>query len=304
MFVLAGALLLTHSINYLRIEFYLIAFLWGISFMIFWVPFNIIAFSYSCDKTKATISGIYHVTAVIIGIVSPLAAAFIAHIWSYFYVFIIAAILLVISAFLAFFAQKEDYRGFEAIEYSIQESIDSLGKAKFTALFDGIINSVSMLLIPMVTIFFFQGELEYGSFFSLVNFVSALAVLIFAMNSDKKGSRWIYLIVSGVLLSLSFITAAFANTKEMWALSILAISFAYNILAPFSTTIILDCAKDLPKAMIVRELMLNIGRIIGATAILVFILLNQTHFVFLFFAFIALAYIFMIKKLGIYTGLQ
>ncbi len=300
-FLMAAVLLFTSSVTYLKIEFYLIAFLWGISFLIFWVPFNIIAFSYSSDQSKATTSGIYSVTAIIIGIISPLAAGLIAHNFGYVYVFFLSAILLAISGALAFSAKKEDYRGFENITYDVKESLNSMGKAKFTALFDGMMNSVSMLLIPVITIFFFQGEIEYGSFFSIVNFASAIAALIFVTRSDKKQDRWTYILISGILLSISFGIASFSNNPIMWTLSILAISFIYNILAPFSTTIVLDCAKDMPKAMIGRELMLNTGRIIGGLIILFFAIFNQTRFVFLVFASIALIYIFTIKKLKIYS---
>src|SRR3989338_686978 len=189
-FLLAAVLLITSSVTYLKIEFYMMAFLWGVSFFVFWVPFNIVSFSYSCDKSKATISGIYSVTAISVGIAAPVAAGLIAHNFGYSYVFLTAAVLLLISAWFAFTAKKEDYQGFDTAEYSLEDSMKAIGKAKFTALFDGIISSVPMLLIPIITIFFFQGELEYGSFFSVVNLASAIASLIFVTRSDKEGDRW------------------------------------------------------------------------------------------------------------------
>lgn len=300
-YLIAAAILITTTASVLKLEFYAIAVLWGMSFFFFWVPFQIIMFS-NADKTnRATISGIFFATGTLTGIFAPIISGAIAQYWGYAYVFYISAALMSLAALSGIYIVNKNNK-VESVDYTVPEIVDSLGKSRNLVFLEGVLHSIFMLLVPVLTIFFFQNEIEYGSFFTLLNLVSAIAIMVFVYRSDKQGKRLMYVIPLGIGLAISLLALAFLKSTAGYFIGILAISLFYNIALSFFMTITLDAAKNQTHMWIGRELMLNLGRILGGVVILSFIILDKIQYSFLFFSVITLVYMYYLHHTKIYCA--
>ena len=330
LFVAASFMLISEAFWQLRLSFYIIAFMWGATFFVFWVPFNIVMFRYSTKDSKASTVGIYFAVGTLTSIVVPVAAGFIAEKLGYGYLFGISALLIAVAAWLAYSAPEEAYSGncshtsksalkeeqYENCEnsskssetgqycrYELRKALSKFGMVKPLVFLEGIFDSVFLFLIPVIALFFLKTEAEYGVFFSILSIISAFATLLLTSYSDKLNKRLLYISYGLLILAALFVAAAFSGNST-WLILMAAISFVNSITRPFLTTVLLDMSKDanseMADLMVAREFLLNAGRVFAGIIIFVFMLFGSIMLSFLFIAAACLAYIYVIHRSHIY----
>jgi len=133
---------------------------------------------------------------------------------------------------------------------------------------EGVWQGVFWLAVPLGLIMSLTSSGGYGAFYSLLGLLGGIASLLAAKWSDRRGSRGPIVVASAVAGGVfSLAAAAFAGSLAPWTVSMVLVYFSIYVLFPFTFTVVTERAGSCAEAMTVRELLTNIGRVVGALAV-------------------------------------
>ncbi|NYZ76745.1 MFS transporter [Candidatus Micrarchaeota archaeon] len=235
----------------------------GVPSFIFWAPFNIMYFEMSRGRA-AQFGSVYFSMTQILGLVLPLAAGMIAMGFGMQAVFACAAFLY--ATVLVPVSALEDRKE----KYSFDESAKELKGFKTLILVEGVYGGGVATAFVVIPLLYFKTPLELGAYISATTILSIIASFIASRLSDKMKKRRRYIDVFGSGLSLTTIAATFASTAGLWYVAVSVRNFFSTLFYPFTTAIIVDSGRDMTKSMVMREFLLNVGRVFGILAVLFF----------------------------------
>jgi len=256
----------------------------GANFFLFWGPFNMMYFEKSHEKA-AFFSSIYFSMGSAMSLVLPLAAAFVADNYGFRTVFLIAAIVYLAMTSAVPYLQKTEYH------HSVRRCIGETKGFKTLLLVDGIYGGGTMAALAVIPLMYFTDPVDLGVFISITTIFSILASFLVSTLSDKGKRRKFYIRIFGVCVGLATMASSLAVTAGTWYTAVSIRNFFATLFYPFTTAIIMDSRKNIADFMVGRELLLNLGRIIGVAIVFACTLLfSNIHLSLVFLGLVILLY--------------
>ena len=254
------------------------------------MPLNYVFFNNSSKQTNAVDSSIYMTTSALIGIfMPPLGAAVILH-WGYSWLFSLASILCIIPLFLIYRELPNSN-----LNFNLKESLLSFNKLKTLTLLEGSLHYFTGVIIPVYSLIFFSKASEIGYFYSYLGIISFIIALYFSHRSDRSGKRITYLFIVCILMAVVIVSMGLVKSMLGGIIVAGAFSVVNYVSFPFRLAVSMDDKTMDLGFWVVRELILNVGRVITLTLALVLFYYELYLFVFLIYALVAITYPFITK---------
>ncbi|MCJ2564332.1 MAG: hypothetical protein LN417_09645 [Candidatus Thermoplasmatota archaeon] len=237
---------------------------------VFWIPFNIAMIRMTTVKNRGLIISLTFVIFPIVYFIGPLAGGAMIQNSGYDVVFAVALLLFVVNSALILLTWRKG-----AEKYS--PKMDLTGAWSFPSsgfFFEGIQEGVFAVAIPLATFFLVGGEFDLGKMLAAFGVAGGVMSVVAGRLSDKKGKRKIFITLAALVCGPLLLLSAFVSDPLLFGITIGAIFFFLPLLWIFLFVLAVDRAASSQNAIMVRELMLNAGRTVGA-----FLCLLATFFV-------------------------
>jgi MFS family permease len=283
------AAILLFSVGYFSMIVY--ASLFGLTMAFFWIPLNYLFFEQSFRNHSGVNSSIYQIMAAGLGIIIPPFGALVIENFSYTYLFRVSIVGLIISAYVCYKVLPD-----KTYIFTLCDSFKNYKSLKTITLFEGAHHILHTVVIPIYTLIFLQRELSFGIFTSYIALVGLVVGFIISYFSDKQQRRksYIYTLFAFMVLTTSLL--ALANTTTYWVIAV----GLYLVVSTISFPIRLAMTMDVKKVDLgfwkAREILLNAGRLIILSIVIVLFYLEIYWAVFMVFALISIIYPFLVKK--------
>ncbi len=237
---------------------------------VFWIPFNIAMIGLTTVKNRGLIISLTFVIFPIVYFIGPLAGGATIQNLGYDVVFAVALLLFVVNSALILLTW-----GKRAEKYA--PKMDLTGAWSFPSsgfFFEGIQEGVFVVAVPLATFFLVGDEFDLGKMLAVFGVAGGVMSVVAGKLSDKKGKRTIFIILAALVCGPLLLLSAFVSDYILFGLTIGAVYFFLPLLWIFLFVLAIDRAASSQNAIMVRELMLNVGRTVGA-----FLCLLATFFV-------------------------
>mgnify|MGYP002376401709 CR=1 FL=1 len=254
----------------------------GIGYGFYWLAFNVLTFEITEPDTRDFFNGFLGILNSGAGMIGPIVAGYVisrlADNTGYTVIFSLSLALFSVAVITSFFLKRRESRGRYILkkiwtERNSDPNWRSITNAHF---FQGLREGIFVFLINVFVFITTKSELALGKF-GLINSAVSFFAYYFATRLIKKGARKKAILMGGLVLFGALFLILFHMTYVTLLLYAVAIAIGYPILlVPYSslTYDVIGKARYARKArieyIVVREVFLNIGRIVS---ILVFLLL-------------------------------
>ena len=256
-------------LNHLKINpnlIYYAAFLLGLADALFWISFHLDFATFSDRKKRGEEIGIWYSFSIMAGLVGPLIGGVILTFANYNLLFIVVAILLLGST-IPLFMSKD-------IKKKVNISMGIFKKAKirdnlaYTG--SGMLVIASIVFWPIFIYTILKGYLLMGSLVTIVGIANILFIFVTGKLTDKYKKRKLIKIGS-IFHAITWFIRAFVKTKvQLATIAIFGGMSSMFMNIPFSARFYDKCKNNEVNYLIIRELSMNLGKII----ILLLVLLN------------------------------
>lgn len=238
---------------------YLFRFLIGLTFFVYWVPFNTVYYEYR-KGNHAFLGAIYFSIMPLLALVLPGFSGWIAESFGYPMLYLIAILSLIVTFVVAFFIlENRNYK------YDFMRSLKSIAGLRTLFFLEGFTAlSIVALTLKTMLLLFADKPLEFGGFLSLVTIFSILASLLTGKISDKQQNRRVFLLISAAGIALAALFASQTQDIAMFFLGFGIIAFFRTIFLPLPLALGVDNSKSLVNTMVGREFALGLGRVLAA----------------------------------------
>lgn len=294
------------------------AFLWliggllGMGYGFYWLAYNVLTFEITEPETRDFFNGMVGVLGSLGGMIGPLVAGFILMRYlknGYSIIFVISLSLFALATILSFFMVRRPAKG----RYFF---IDVLKRRKtnihwrmitYANFSQGLREGIFAFIINLYVFLAGRSEMALGKFAFINSLVSSIAYF-FAGRFIKNSLRQKAIFLGGLFLFLAvFIILLWPNYVSFLIYGVI-ISTAYPvILVPYLSTVydVIGAASEAGELrieyVVVRELFLNLGRIVSVTVFLIaisfFEVETATRFLLVLFGAGYLLIYFFIRKI-------
>lgn len=272
------------------ISFWAYALLISLSVPLFWLPLNYLFFRSSSRTTNAVDSSFYTILPGLIAMVIPLLAGYGLVLWGFKWQFIFVGFLFILPII---YVRK--YIPEEKCSTNLRETIYTFKGLRTITFCEGALQFFAGTVIAVYGLLFLKTETAVGWFFSYVGLLGLIIGLLLSHRSDKEQKRKGYIIFLFLLMAGTIIALPYAKTTFGWYIVVGLFSVVYTISSPLRLAVSLDVKTADMDFWRIRELFLNLGRVVtlGFAALLFYL---QWYWVlFSFYGFIALMYPFLVK---------
>ncbi|WP_043933891.1 MFS transporter [Bacillus sp. EB01] len=259
---------------------FLLGGLLGIGYGFYWLAFNVLTFEITEPETRDFFNGFLGILSSAGGMVGPLASGFIitrvVNFNGYMIVFGLSLALFSLAVFLSFFLKPRPSSG----KYSVGDVFKERGRNRNWKLvtnahfFQGLREGTFVFVISVYVFLSTGSELSLGTF-GLINSGVSFLAYYFASRLIKKQRRKKAILLGGLILFASVFLLVYQVNFQKMLLYGSVIAIAYPILLVPYMSITYDvigrsrnAAEMRIEYIVVREVFLNIGRIVS---ILVFL---------------------------------
>jgi len=255
-------------------EFYLVPVIFGLASPLFWIPYNIIYFSFAQKDGRALTSGLLFLVLPALNTVMPILAGLMIASQG-FRVLFTASMLAAILA-LVYAIKVGDSK---VLDLSYRKTLKPTKGVRTLIYLEGIWQGVSWICVPLITFTFIDSSLGYGSFLSYLGVIGAISSLILCGISDRLRNRTFFLVPAVTLVSVFTIASGLTHSLSGWVVVNGLVGFFIAVTSPFTVSVVLDRDKDIREGMISREFFLNFGRVTGVlTIMLLFHFYGSLHY--------------------------
>lgn len=246
---------------------YLYFILNGLIIFFFWAPYNIRYFTFSHRMNRATSAGHFIIVGPILNTFIPFISGLIISTLGPWYIVAGSTVLMLVLVY------KTSKLPQLVLPYTFKEAVKKARGLNTLKFIQGMWEAASMLT-PLYALSFIQSELAYGSFLSYLGLVGVVATLFVTKFSDAQHKRMKFFFPLVTALGLVTLAIAFVESFALFAVTAGMMGVIRTITYPFFFAIILDRIHDKTAGMIVREFMLNSGRVAGVMVFLAVILFS------------------------------
>jgi hypothetical protein len=265
----------------------------------FWIPYNFEFFSFATEKNRAYSGSIAISIYPLVALAVPPLAAVIWRSHGFRVNMVVSILVLSTSAIYMLLNKAIKLRKFD---YDIAEALRSLRGYKLLFALQGYWEASIFVGVPVFTLLFIDTELKLGFFFSYLGALSVAGTISLARLSDRVNRRTAFLYPAVLLAASATVLLGFAVSPVLWVAFVGVFNFANVIATPFLIAVALDARVTGIRMWAGRELLLNLGRAMGAGTLLAAYRITGSHrpgFVILGIAL--LAYPVLLHLRGIYT---
>jgi len=285
--------------------------LFGTYVVTFWVPYNTLVMHITSKKKRGAVIGVYFLVFPMVSVVTPLVGGAIVSSVSYEVLFalggaIIALNLAIASGLKVFLHLRQRIIIPELLE---SLKVNLVGRLQMdldlkpvdwrlrTALFaEGVQDGVFWIFVPLVGFEFAKDELSLGGYLSLFAFWGAVMTVALGYLSDRLNDRAHIVRIGAAFAAVSILMASAASTAEQFATSMSMAFLFVAVIHAFLFTMLLDEMEELKKkGVLVREFLLNLGRVCGVLIVILALLLGLDLSVAMIAAGVAMASIVIVK---------
>jgi MFS family permease len=236
----------------------------GLTHISFWVPFNTMYYELRKEmggkEDNAVMGALYYALSPILSLVLPLAGGFVAAVFGYQALFLLAMASFAITGIAAWMlVENREYR------YDLVDSLKSISGLRSIIFMEGfsaaIIINVTFAIMPLI---YFDTPFDYGVFISLSTLFAIAASIFAAKLSDKAMRRREYLLPVVLCFGIFVILIAFTGEVVSFFLCLGLATFFARIFFPLPLALTVDNSKSILDSMVGREYMLNLGRLVGS----------------------------------------
>ena len=259
----------------------LLGALLGIGYGFYWLAFNVLTFEITEPDTRDFFNGFLGVLNSFAGMIGPLGAGFIiASLYEYIgyrVVFGVSLLMFVCAVVLSFFLQRRPAEGVYKFREVLRERKYNRDwrRILYAHVFQGIREGTFIFVVSVLVFITTDSELALGTF-GLVNSAVAFVAYYVASRFIKQKDRLKFILAGGILLYGSVFLLLFNLSYTNLILYAICIAIGYPILlVPYMslTYDVIGRAKDIVSKrieyIVVRDVFLNIGRIISIGSFLI-----------------------------------
>jgi MFS family permease len=262
----------------------------GTYIVTFWVPYNALIMHITSKKKRGAVIGAYFLIFPLVSTVGPLLGGVIITLFSYDALFAVGAVVVLfnlffVSGFRVLRQLKERIIIPELIQslklnitgrLHIDLDFRSVGWRLRYALFaEGIQDGIFWIAIPLLSFEFAGSEIGLSGYLSLFAFWGAVMTVLLGYLSDRIRDRTNIVRIGATFAAVSILVAA---NSPFAAGYVSAMSFAYlwiAIVPSFLFTMLLDkMERWKKKGVLVREFLLNAGRVLGVAATILVLVMD------------------------------
>ena len=259
----AGGVLIANFITNQTYFIFLIAFVFALNTLFFWVIYSAMHFKYSHNEEHGFKSGAFFFLSPILSVFLAPLVGFIAEKLGYHFIFWSSMLFYLIPFSLVFYLPNFDF------EFRAKAALFNT-KHSLLVVFQGCIFMLTFYIIPIFTLFFISTPFKLGSFFGYLAVFAAFAALFNAKMSDKIKKRGHFFYIFTSLNALSFVPLVLSKSFLGWQIFSGLNNFTYGLANPFNLAMILDHNEhDIVDTMLGRQIYSSLG----AVFIIVFLLL-------------------------------
>ena len=253
----------------------LLGVLLGIGYGFYWLAYNVLTFEITEPETRDFFNGFLGILTSIGGMIGPVAAGFIISrlekFTGYTVVFGLSLGLFSIAVFMSFFLKRRPAHGrywFQRIltERKHDKNWRMITNAHF---FQGLREGVFVFLVSVFVFIATDSEMALGTF-GLINSGISFLAYYFASRMLKKEYRKKAILVGGLILYIAIFLIVFDPTYFRLLLYAALIAVAYPLLLVPYISMTYDvigrgwkAAEMRIEYIVVREIFLNLGRIVS-----------------------------------------
>lgn len=253
-----------------------VAIMYSLSEVFYWCSHELIYIDVTTNNNRKNYMTVKQILSQVINIISPIILGASIELYSFSKIAIYVFGLSVIQIFLILFVKYNGNKQNNSIKYNYQEFLKYIKKHNLTKIknYDissiayGIIESSISTLIVIITIMTFKTSLKLGMLTTIFAFFSMLSLLIYNRVYNKKYSKPILFIYSGIV-----IMGVFGLLINISKLSLIIYNFCYAITfcvfyVVYNThkgDLVKECKIEKYKEEYISHttLSIGIGRIIG-----------------------------------------
>lgn len=267
------------------IQFYIGMMLGGLSLFFFFPIYNIVHFKNTSEGKIGTSSALMFSVGPIVSIFAPALAGTMAAI--HFSLFWYLSTIFMILTLITINFQK-DYK----LNYSRLAVLAEIKATRPFIFLEGIWSALVLGIIPVYSLIFFKTPSAFGIFLAYFAAVSTISNLVLGKLTDKIKKRSIFLYPLTLILALTTMLFPFAlKSLELWIFFTGIVGFVLPMFWNLATALVVDHHENLKDAMLGREIVLAIGRIVGlAITLFSFPFEKNPKYIFLFLGLSILLY--------------
>jgi MFS family permease len=285
--------------------------LFGTYIVTFWVPYNVLIMHVTSRAKRGASIGSYFLIFPLVGVLTPALGGVIILLSGYQALFAVAAILAVADTVFIFGLKVFQEMKRRIIIPELLESlkINMIGRRQIdidfravdlrlrTALFaEGIQDGIFWIYIPLVSFEFAKSEVGAGGYLSLFAVWGAGMTIVLGYLSDRIKDRASIVRIGAAFAAISVLVASSSTDPARFVSSMSMAYFWIAMVPSFLFMMLLDKMEKLKKkGVIVREFLLDTGRIVGVLATIMLLLLNVRLADVMVIAGIALATIIIVR---------
>ncbi|MBU0623572.1 MAG: MFS transporter [Candidatus Thermoplasmatota archaeon] len=285
--------------------------LFGTYIVTFWVPYNVLIMHVTSRAKRGASIGSYFLIFPLVGVLTPALGGVIILLSGYQALFVVAAVLAVADTVFIFGLKVFQEMKRRIIIPELLESlkINMIGRRQIdidfravdlrlrTALFaEGIQDGIFWIYIPLVSFEFAKSEVGAGGYLSLFAVWGAGMTIVLGYLSDRIKDRASIVRIGAAFAAISVLVASSATDPARFVSSMSMAYFWIAMVPSFLFMMLLDKMEKLKKkGVIVREFLLDTGRIVGVLATIMLLLLNVRLADVMIVAGIALATIIIVR---------
>ena len=248
--------------------FVFVPLVYALYVMWFWLPFNFLFCELTSKGDRGTTIGLTFFLFPIIQLVMPMLAGALISSEGYNQLFAITSLILLISVGLPFFLLTGKWG---IIKQKAKLDFRPFGKALCAGLvLQGIQDGIFFFLIPLALLRITGGEFGVGVAMSLFAVGGAGGAIVVARLSDKSGDRATWLRTCALATVPLLVVVGLFPTLYVLMVCIGIAQLTIYVVSIFVMTMSVDKNEDhMPTALLSRELLLELGRALGAVSIVI-----------------------------------
>jgi MFS family permease len=246
------------------------AVLYGTFIMVFWVPYNVVFMRMTSDADRAGRSTQLFAMFAIMGAIFPLVAGYLLDWYGFWVIAIVACIALVVGVVIAVRTPWG-----EPVTFDPRRAFREGRRVIPLVFLEGLWQGVFWLAVWIGTLRMVDLGSEYGAFLAFLGIMSGVAAVLAGRWSDRRGERWLPMLLSGIGLAVCLAVVPFGEGDlALWSLLVgLAYFFAYMLMA-FTFTVVAETGMRMDDVMGLREVMFSVGRAVGGGLFMVSLFLD------------------------------
>ncbi|MEM2891510.1 MAG: hypothetical protein QXJ32_03250 [Thermoplasmata archaeon] len=267
------------------------ATVFGTYIVTFWIPYNALIMHVSSRKSRGATIGLYFLVWPLIATLGPLAGGAIITVASYDAVFS-ASIFIVLCAmvFISGFRVLRTFRERIIIPELLQSvtrgitgrqptALDFTGVGRgimYGILAHGVADGVFWVAVPVLSFEYAATESTLSQYLSLFALWGAAMTVVLGYVSDRIMRRSLFLRIGALMTAVSMLAVAMAGSVEAYLAAMSSAYFWVAVIPAFLFTMLLDKLERFKrKGVVVREFVLNLGRVLGVAMTLIILLMGM-----------------------------